>query len=560
MLFRSEKELRKRHEIKDTKENLAKMKATLKEQSRAAKEFLSEASVASIDFNGEFNDKNNMPICDSIEISRSAFEKMIAGDIDRTLKLIDELLKENNYTDADIDLILMAGNSTMIPLVQEKIQKRFGDKVKNEIDPKNCVAQGAVIFASKINGIFCDKCGTIGKLDDKLCSKCNNPFELSIEIKGQPTPFNYGILVADMDRNELKYEVLIKKGKKMPTKKEEASTEKITQTDNQRFLLIPVYGSDSDARHDENKKQGDVVAFLDKGMPAGTKVVIYLSLDKDGCFDLECYCDNKKLNTKILKGKNDQKTILEIHEMSTITDQSKHIDAATIEKVTPMIDEAIDAVEKGDDTEASKKTFEVFKIINKEIIQQIEGLIKSMSATISKYRVHFDRDKLREMEMAIDKMTQENGITEADVKTAHKFFDQRIPSEEIVNVINGKPDYDKTSFDIFIHWYLTEDVARIILAVDPIAGLIKHVVMPENRREGLALQDKLDEVIDIIDGNAPLYKNKHLFPKINSKIDQIMAILREYIDISSGGSNIDYDIFNSLSNLAGHKNNSDNNN
>jgi len=124
--------------------------AELKKAAQRAKERLSSASSVDIFLLGLLRDKDDELIDVDLEITRDEFEKMIRPLIKRTKMLTERALKNANLTKDEIDFVLMAGNSTMIPMVQTSMENMFGvDKVKRNRHPKHCVALGAAILAQR---------------------------------------------------------------------------------------------------------------------------------------------------------------------------------------------------------------------------------------------------------------------------------------------------------------------------------------------------------------------------------------------------------------------------
>ena len=109
------------------------------------------------------------------EIRRDEFEEMIRPLVDRTVNLVEKAIGNAILTKDDIDFVLMIGNSTLVPLVQEAMVGLFGpDKVRRDVHPKHCVALGAAIIAAQTDGIACIHCGYVGSVEGFYCKKCGN--------------------------------------------------------------------------------------------------------------------------------------------------------------------------------------------------------------------------------------------------------------------------------------------------------------------------------------------------------------------------------------------------
>jgi len=99
------------------------------------------------------------PIAFSETLTKEEFEKRIDGLLENSLKWVDEALAapkdKHHYTEEDITAILLVGGSTRVPLVQEKIRKRFPNTPirgqESGINPDEIVALGAGIVAADID-------------------------------------------------------------------------------------------------------------------------------------------------------------------------------------------------------------------------------------------------------------------------------------------------------------------------------------------------------------------------------------------------------------------------
>lgn len=82
-----------------------------------------------------------------IEITRQQFEKAIEPLIARTEILIEVAMEEAKSKIGDIHKVLLVGGSSRIPMVQERLTKKFGFPPENAVNVDECVALGAAIHA-----------------------------------------------------------------------------------------------------------------------------------------------------------------------------------------------------------------------------------------------------------------------------------------------------------------------------------------------------------------------------------------------------------------------------
>ena len=119
----------------------------IKEAAEAAKIDLSGAEHAEIHLAAIVIGHDNKPLDLNIEISRREFEILIAEMIKATEDLLDEALKAAKLTVDDINTVLAIGGSTRVPAVKNLLKRKFGNKVKTNINPDEAVALGAAIQA-----------------------------------------------------------------------------------------------------------------------------------------------------------------------------------------------------------------------------------------------------------------------------------------------------------------------------------------------------------------------------------------------------------------------------
>ncbi len=321
----------------------ARFMAALRLEAQKAKETLSSASLAQIFISGQLMGKNGEIVDVDTEISREQFEALAQPLIDRTIELVKKAVTNARLELSDIDYVIMAGNATGIPKVQQAMEHLFGkERVLRKMHPKFCVAMGAAITASVLKSISCPYCNALNdSLEATVCSscgrqfvpesirtcprcgaendvaaascfKCNLTFVNPDRIYGGNAAFSYGIQTAgDV------YNVFIHKNDSYPTEPEQIQTQAFkTAYMNQRIIMIPVYGGDDLEVASRNEKQGEAMAILPPWLPAGTTVKVRLWLDKDGTFDLQAHLeDGTDLKPCILRGQIDQK-VMEIMEQT----------------------------------------------------------------------------------------------------------------------------------------------------------------------------------------------------------------------------------------------------
>jgi molecular chaperone HscA len=204
-----------------------------------AKIYLSANNI----FEGELNG-------DKFWLTKEKFNELIKPLVDKTVTCCTNALKDASLKTKDIDVVVMVGGSTRVPLVKESISQFFGKPVNDTVNPDEVVALGAAIQADILAG--------------------NNKDFLLLDI----TPLSLGIETMGglMD-------VLIPRNSKIPNK---AARQYTTYKDGQGGMKIAVYQGERDMIKD-NRKLAEFNLTGIPGMPAGMpKVEVSFLINADG--------------------------------------------------------------------------------------------------------------------------------------------------------------------------------------------------------------------------------------------------------------------------------------
>ena len=120
--------------------------ATLKDRylgrCEAAKLILSDERSADLDVTSAF--RVNGKIYDvTQELTREDFESLVGIDVRDAMSKVDSVIEEAHLTPRDVDLVLLIGGSSRIPMVRREIQERFGSRVVYVRNADTIIAEGA---------------------------------------------------------------------------------------------------------------------------------------------------------------------------------------------------------------------------------------------------------------------------------------------------------------------------------------------------------------------------------------------------------------------------------
>lgn len=116
----------------------------LKEAAERAKHELSSATETEINLpyitSGDSGPKHFV-----MKFSRAKLESLVQDDIERSIKLTKEVVKEAGFKIEEIDEIVLVGGQTRMPAIQEAVKKAFGKEPHKGVNPDEVVAIGAAI-------------------------------------------------------------------------------------------------------------------------------------------------------------------------------------------------------------------------------------------------------------------------------------------------------------------------------------------------------------------------------------------------------------------------------
>jgi molecular chaperone DnaK len=152
------KEFKRQSGIDLTNDSMATQR--LREAAEKAKVELT--SALSTDINLPFITADaNGPKHLTLSINRAKLDELVGPIIERCRGPLEQALKDakdgfakegTNFTNQDLDKIIMVGGPTRMPIVQKFVEDYFGKKIERGVDPMECVAMGAAIQAAIMKG------------------------------------------------------------------------------------------------------------------------------------------------------------------------------------------------------------------------------------------------------------------------------------------------------------------------------------------------------------------------------------------------------------------------
>lgn len=246
----------------------------MREQVEQAKIQLSTTNSANISIISILEDENGDDIDIDVTISRKEFEDLIRPYVQKTIELIDSLIKEIHYEINMIDNILLVGGTSCIPLVKEMLSAKYGtNKVIVSKKPMLAVAEGAAILAHRLQDEYeCPNCGKLVKQEETICSSCK--FDLESEIKQSgvgevvhTTKHSYFVQLLD------ERDCVIDKQQALPTS---VIREYKTSVNNQQIINIIIF---SLVENDEEEVQAVGYVTLEGNLPKNSEIIVEFTID-----------------------------------------------------------------------------------------------------------------------------------------------------------------------------------------------------------------------------------------------------------------------------------------
>ena len=392
----------------------------LKSDKMALQRLKEAAEKAKIELSSSAQTEINLPFITAdasgpkhmtMKLTRAKFESLVADLVKRTVKPMQDALKDAGMKAGEIDEVVLVGGMTRMPKVQETVKEFFGKEPHKGVNPDEVVAMGAAIQAGVLQG----------DVKDVLLLDVT-PLSLGIETLG-------GVFTRLIDRNTT-----------IPTNKSQTFS---TAEDNQNAVTIRVSQGEREMAAD-NKMLGqfDLVGIppAPRGIP---QIEVTFDIDANGIVNVSAKDKGtgkeQQISIKASGGLSDDEIeqMVKDAEANADSDKARREAVESKNQAETLIHSAEKSLEEYGDKVSEEERNEIELAISglKELVEQEDPdaeeikakteVLATASMKLGQAMYEASQDEAAEADAAADAAREDEDVVDADFEEIDEDDDKK---------------------------------------------------------------------------------------------------------------------------------------
>ncbi|MDB5339921.1 MAG: dnaK 4 [Planctomycetaceae bacterium] len=230
----------------------------------------------------------------SYQVEQAKFNELTAPLVQRTEDITKQLLKENKLGWARVDVVLMTGGSSRMPMIQGMLKRLSGRTINTSLSPDQSIAHGATYYA----GMLLSKSEFVKSiLSVEVAAKLKKVQQKSVTARG------LGILIRDVKTNSRVPHYLIQPNTPLPA----SATQTFgTVIENQKRVHLHIVESGARPELPYVQLGNCVIEDLPKNLKRDSEIAVTIRYDESARVHVSAkdVTSGKEATTELIRTEN----------------------------------------------------------------------------------------------------------------------------------------------------------------------------------------------------------------------------------------------------------------